>query len=127
MPARRSVSSTLIGFGVVAGGERDEFTHAQLLGDSTSCIITPSPRRRVDILRRAAEQRDLAGIRFDEAQPQRDRRGLAGAVGAEHRQQFAAAHFDVDRRRARCGLPYFLVTPRSCATGSAVADVRRRR
>ena len=69
---------------VVAGSESDEFTWAQLLGHLDVLHHYAESSTPGNILRFTAEQSDLAGIGFDEAEPQRDRSGLPGAVGPEH-------------------------------------------
>src|SRR3546814_10082261 len=55
----------------------------------------PDMPARLDPLRILIEQRHAAGIGTDQSQQQADRGGLAGTVGAEQRQQFAAKQLQI--------------------------------
>jgi len=65
-------------------------------GSTTSCIITPTPRRAVKVVRRAPEQQGRACAGPLQAEQQGDRGRLAGAVGPKDGQQPSRPDFEVE-------------------------------
>ena len=66
-----------------------------------------------------AEHPHLACRDFGQPEHHQDRRGLAGAVGAEQTEDFALAHREGDAVRRRCW-PYRLVRPWAAMTFSLI-------
>ena len=79
-----------------ARGQRDVLARAQHRREVHVLHHHADAEPAMHIGRRAAHQFDQAFIGLQRAQPQAHRRRLAGAVRAEHRQQFAWTHGEIE-------------------------------
>ena len=82
--------------GIVAGGQTNQFTHAQ--GGRQLCVLQHHSDLAPcgDVLRVVAEQFHAASIGADQPQQQANRGGFACAIGTKQGQQFTVAQFQIE-------------------------------
>ena len=95
-PRHRHAIGDAAWIGVIAAREFEQLTDAQRVGNASRLKHHPDAPARSQLAGRLPEQCDLAAVGLCKPEQQRDCRGLAGAVGAQQRQQLAAMHLQVE-------------------------------
>jgi len=89
--------------------QRHDFSDRQLLGKLGLLKLNaePRPQRQVVAMPAIAEHLDVTGIGHPEAFENLDRRGLAGAIRAEHAEAFPGADLQIEARdRSNVTVPF---------------------